>query len=89
MWRSSGETRGDINHQSSTVHVANQIHVLNRGHMLPPMTPVRADSGVSRLLQAAEDASPVQAVEAVTRELRASLGARAVSFLIADLSGRG
>jgi hypothetical protein len=43
---------------------------------------------VSRLLQAAEDASPVQAVEAVTRELRAALGARAVSFLIADLSGR-
>ena len=52
------------------------------------MTPAQADGGVSRLLQAAEDASPVQAVEAVTGELRAALGARAVSFLIADLSGR-
>ena len=40
------------------------------------------------MLDAAEDASPVEAVEAVTRELGAALGARAVSFLIADLSGR-
>jgi len=40
------------------------------------------------MLDAAEDASPVDAVEAVTRELGAALGARAVSFLIADLSGR-
>ncbi|MDG4820570.1 PP2C family protein-serine/threonine phosphatase [Asanoa sp. WMMD1127] len=46
-------------------------------------TPVLAD-----LLTAAENASPVEAVEAVTRELGAALGARAVSFLIADLSGR-
>jgi serine phosphatase RsbU (regulator of sigma subunit) len=50
--------------------------------------PVRGDNALSRLLQAAEDESPVQAVEAVTRELRAALGARSVSFLIADLSGR-
>jgi serine phosphatase RsbU (regulator of sigma subunit) len=40
------------------------------------------------VLDTAEDASPVDAVEAVTRELGAALGATAVSFLIADLSGR-
>ncbi|HEX6248486.1 MAG TPA: PP2C family protein-serine/threonine phosphatase [Nocardioidaceae bacterium] len=39
-------------------------------------------------LRAAEDASPVDAVAAVTRELGASAGATEVSFLIADLSGR-
>ncbi|MCW2665369.1 MAG: Phosphoserine phosphatase rsbP, partial [Frankiales bacterium] len=47
-----------------------------------------SDRPLRRLLDAAEDASPVQAVEAVTRELGAVLGATAVSFLIADLSGR-
>lgn len=41
-----------------------------------------------RWLDAAEDASPVEAVEALTRELGDSLGASAISFLIADLSGR-
>jgi serine phosphatase RsbU (regulator of sigma subunit) len=46
------------------------------------------DVPLRRLLDAAEDASPVQAVEAVTRVLGAALGATAVSFLIADLSGR-
>ncbi len=46
------------------------------------------DRRLRRLLDAAEDASPVQAVEAVTRELGRALGARSVSFLIADLSGR-
>ncbi|MGE5718846.1 MAG: PP2C family protein-serine/threonine phosphatase [Nocardioidaceae bacterium] len=40
------------------------------------------------VLDAAEAASPVDAVEAVTRELGMALGATAVSFLIADLSGR-
>jgi serine phosphatase RsbU (regulator of sigma subunit) len=40
------------------------------------------------VLAAAEDASPVDAVEAVTRELGVALGARTVSFLIVDLSGR-
>ncbi|MBF5082189.1 PP2C family protein-serine/threonine phosphatase [Quadrisphaera sp. INWT6] len=40
------------------------------------------------VLDAAQDASPVDAVEAVTRELGKALGATAVSFLIADLSGR-
>ena len=41
------------------------------------------------MLEAAENASPVEALEAVTRELGAALRARAVSFLIADFSGRG
>ena len=41
-----------------------------------------------RALDAAEAASPVTAVEAVTRELGVALGATRVSFLIADLSGR-
>ncbi len=40
------------------------------------------------ILDAAEDAPPVDAVEAVTRRLAEALGARSVSFLIADLSGR-
>ncbi len=39
-------------------------------------------------LDAAESASPVEAVEAVTRELGKALGALNVSFLVADLSGR-
>ena len=49
-----------------------------------------ADEGdvVARVLDAAEAASPVEAVEAVTHELGLALGATAVSFLIADLSGR-
>ncbi|MBF9135090.1 serine/threonine-protein phosphatase [Plantactinospora sp. S1510] len=40
------------------------------------------------LLEAAENASPVEAVEAVTRELGKGLGALSIGFLIADLSGR-
>ena len=40
------------------------------------------------ILDAAENAAPVDAVDAVTGELAAALGARTVSFLIADLSGR-
>jgi serine phosphatase RsbU (regulator of sigma subunit) len=40
------------------------------------------------VLDAAEAASPVESVEAVTRELGAALDASSVSFLIADLSGR-
>ncbi|MDP9434166.1 MAG: serine/threonine-protein phosphatase [Actinomycetota bacterium] len=50
--------------------------------------PAGTDRPLRRLLDAAEDASPVQAVEAVTRELGRALGATSVSFLIADLSGR-
>ncbi|MEU4559471.1 PP2C family protein-serine/threonine phosphatase [Actinoplanes sp. NPDC023936] len=43
---------------------------------------------LSGMLAAAEDATPVNAVEAVTRELGEALHASSVSFLIADLSGR-
>jgi serine phosphatase RsbU (regulator of sigma subunit) len=43
---------------------------------------------MTRALDAAEAASPVEAVEAVTRELGLALDATRVSFLIADLSGR-
>jgi serine phosphatase RsbU (regulator of sigma subunit) len=43
---------------------------------------------VAGVLDAAEAASPVEAVEAVSRELGRVLGATRVSFLIADLSGR-
>ena len=50
--------------------------------------PARTDRPLRRLLDAAEDASPVHAVEAVTQELGRALGATSVSFLIADLSGR-
>lgn len=46
------------------------------------------DRSLRRLLDAAENASPVSSVEAVTRELGAALDALSVSFLIADLSGR-
>ncbi|QBX55114.1 serine/threonine-protein phosphatase [Nocardioides seonyuensis] len=41
-----------------------------------------------RLLAAAESQSPVEAVEAVARELGAAFDAAAVSFHVADLSGR-
>ena len=43
---------------------------------------------VGRVLEAAASESPVEAVEAVARELGAVFDATAVSFLIADLSGR-
>jgi len=46
------------------------------------------ETPLRRLLDAAENASPVQAVEAVARELRQALDATSVSLLIADLSGR-
>ena len=46
-------------------------------------------AGLSGLLDAVEDASPVEAVEAVTRRIGLALGATEVSFLVADLSGRG
>jgi hypothetical protein len=44
---------------------------------------------VASVLEAAEAASPVEAVESVSRALGLALGATSVSFLIADLSGRG
>jgi serine phosphatase RsbU (regulator of sigma subunit) len=55
--------------------------------MLPDMDP-SVEAALSGMLAAAEAAAPVEAVEAVTRELGAALHARSVSFLIADLSGR-
>jgi serine phosphatase RsbU (regulator of sigma subunit) len=52
------------------------------------MTEQAGPSAVNDALAAADTASPVEAVEAVTRELGLALGATNVSFLIADLSGR-
>jgi serine phosphatase RsbU (regulator of sigma subunit) len=52
------------------------------------MKPQGERSPLGRVLAAAEDASPVESVEAVTRELGEALHASSVSFLIADLSGR-
>ena len=48
----------------------------------------QADQPLGRVLDAAEDASPLEAVEAVTEALAQTLGASAAFFLIADLSGR-
>ena len=45
-------------------------------------------SMMAGVLDAAQDAPPVDAVEAVTREFGKAVGARSVSFLIADLGGR-
>ena len=50
--------------------------------------PSRIQRSLNRALEAAEDASPVEALESVTRELGLALGAASVSFLIVDLSGR-
>lgn len=53
------------------------------------MTSADASGGQLRgVLEAAEAASPVEAVDAVVGELGRALGAERVSFLIADLSGR-
>jgi serine phosphatase RsbU (regulator of sigma subunit) len=54
----------------------------------PQMTHAESTGRFARVLDAAEAASPVDAVGAVTRELGVALGATEVSFLIADLSGR-
>ncbi|MGI5175844.1 PP2C family protein-serine/threonine phosphatase [Dactylosporangium sp. CA-152071] len=45
-------------------------------------------SMLGAVLDAVEDAAPVDAVEAITRELVKALDARSASFLIADLGGR-
>ena len=52
------------------------------------MSDARTVSNVERVMEAAEAASPVEALEAVARELGLAFGAVAVSFLITDLSGR-
>src|SRR6478609_510612 len=50
---------------------------------------VGMNAALSGVLEAAENASPAGAVEAVTGKLKELLSASDVSFLIADLSGRG
>ncbi|MFI5916547.1 PP2C family protein-serine/threonine phosphatase [Dactylosporangium sp. NPDC051541] len=45
-------------------------------------------SMMAAMLGAVEDAAPVDAVEAITRELAKALDARSASFLIADFGGR-
>lgn len=52
------------------------------------MTLPRTASNVARVVEATEAASPVEAVDAVARELGLAFGAVAVSFLITDFSGR-
>jgi len=52
------------------------------------MTGGRRLTDVGRVLEAAEAASPVEAVDEVARELGKAFGAVAVSFLIIDFSGR-
>jgi hypothetical protein len=52
------------------------------------VTPPAAGDGPRWVLDEAEDASPVDAVDAVTSALGRTLGATSVSFLIADLAGR-
>ena len=45
-------------------------------------------TGLRALLERVESGEPTDAVEAVAAELAVMVGARAVSFLIADFSGR-
>jgi hypothetical protein len=52
------------------------------------MVPRERLLGLGPVLDAAEASSPVEALEAITRELGSALDATSVSFLIADLSGR-
>lgn len=56
--------------------------------MLRDMVHVGGARALGSVIAAAEAASPVEAVESVTRELGRALEASEVSFLIADLSGR-
>jgi hypothetical protein len=53
--------------------------------MLPE--PKRSRPDFRTLLESVEAAAPTEAIEVVTHELAAIMGARAVSFLIADFSG--
>ncbi|MGY1639479.1 PP2C family protein-serine/threonine phosphatase, partial [Geodermatophilus sp. SYSU D00742] len=48
----------------------------------------RSGIDVGELLQQVEDAAPIEAVEVLAAALADQVGARAVSFLIADFSGR-
>src|SRR5215212_4267542 len=58
------------------------------GAYAPEVLGDQSSRALGSVLAAAEAASPVEAVEAVTCELGLALGATKVSFLIADLSGR-
>jgi hypothetical protein len=62
--------------------------VVVAGTYAPWMTQQAGPQATDSALDAAGRASPVEAVETVTRELGVALGATKVSFLIADLSGR-
>lgn len=53
-----------------------------------PVTSARVGWELPDALEAVEAASPVDAVEAVTAKLAATLGTDRVTFLIADLAGR-
>jgi hypothetical protein len=50
--------------------------------------PLRSPLNLDSLLSAVEAAAPVAAVDALAAELAEAIGAREVSFLIADFSGR-
>lgn len=80
-------TAGQANPRPDRDSARRQILVAAEQQDLPSAQP-RLRAALDHLLDTAEDASPVDAVEAVTRELGVSLGATSVSFLIADLSGR-
>jgi serine phosphatase RsbU (regulator of sigma subunit) len=56
--------------------------------MTTEQTSTRVAMDVGRVLRAAEQAAPVQAVEQAARELGLAFGAAEVSFLVTDLSGR-
>src|SRR4029453_16162832 len=56
------------------------------GHAMLP-EPKRSRPDFRTLLESVEAAAPTEAIEVVTHELAAIMGARAVSFLIADFSG--
>jgi serine phosphatase RsbU (regulator of sigma subunit) len=60
--------------------------VHGRGHIYDPR--VSGFDSLTRLLDAAEAAAPVDAVSALTREVGARLRASSASFLVADTSGR-
>lgn len=63
-------------------------HGAGFGHH-PGSAGVTRTAAIGRILDLAEDASPVDAVESIARGLHEALGAHTVSFLIADVSQRG
>jgi serine phosphatase RsbU (regulator of sigma subunit) len=67
----------------------NKENMAWRSAYAPDVERVGTAEAMGRVLDAAEAASPVEAVESVAGALGLALGATSVSFLIADLSGRG